>query len=222
MTPEKFVVANWKQNKTLDEALIWCREFATLVSGINRSKVAVVVCPPAVFVQRVFEALNPLGVAVGVQDVSPFADGAHTGFVGAGQVERFCKYAIVGHSEREEPREVVMEKAKRCAEFNIIPVICFKSADQYQAVDGAIYALEDPSNISVDGVYRAKSTQEVESLVNTAREFFGQKLRIIYGGSVNVGNAQELASVKALNGVLVGNASLSPHEFADIVRKFSL
>jgi len=82
--------------------------------------------------------------------------------------------------------------------------------------------LEDPENISQNGVYRSKSLAEVQKLVDEARRFFGDEPKIIYGGSVNEENAQELASIAGLDGVLVGNASLNPVTFADIVSKFSL
>ncbi len=227
-TLRKLVIANWKQNKTLEEALTWCGEFGRLIEGVeggtrvNLDAVTVVVCPPAPFVDKVAGALKPLGVAVGVQDVSPFADGAHTGFIGVNQVKKYCNYAIVGHSERQEDRQLVHQKAQLCLGAGITPLVCFKSPDQYKIMDGAIYALEDPQNISQNGVYQAKSLAEVQKLVDEARKFFGDEATLIYGGSVNEENAGELATVLELDGVLVGNASLNPVTFADIVGKFSL
>ena len=41
--------------------------------------------------------------------------------------------------------------------------------------------------------------------------------RILYGGSVNAGNAADLISLPNVDGFLVGGASLKP-EFADIVK----
>jgi triosephosphate isomerase (TIM) len=218
----KYVIANWKQHKTIDEAVSWCEDFVRLTENTDLQSVTPIVCPPAPFLEKMRSVLEAHNIYLGVQDVSMFEDGAHTGFVGADQVKQFCKYAIVGHSERQEPRDLVMQKAEQCLANNIVPVVCFKSSGDYKITDGAIYALEDPENISVGGVYRAKDVQEVGSLVDTARKFFGQESIIVYGGSVNGENAQNLASIKNLNGVLVGNASLNPLEFADIVRKFSI
>jgi len=215
----RYVIANWKQNKTLDEAILWCEDFVQLVGNINLKSVTPIICPPVPFLEKMRSAMM---AELGVQDVSPFADGAHTGFVGVNQIKNFCNYAIVGHSERQEPRDLVMQKARQCLEVGIVPVVCFKRPDEYEIINGAIYALEDPDNISVGGVYRAKSTQEVEDLIDAAKKFFGLGSNIIYGGSVNGENAQDLASIKNLDGVLVGNASLNPADFADIVEKFSL
>jgi triosephosphate isomerase len=46
----------------------------------------------------------------------------------------------------------------------------------------------------------------------------GRKVPILYGGSVNPGNALDLMSAPHVDGVLVGGASLEPDSFLSIVR----
>jgi len=46
----------------------------------------------------------------------------------------------------------------------------------------------------------------------------GSELRVLYGGSVKPGNIAELMAMPAIDGGLVGGASLDPDEFARIVR----
>jgi triosephosphate isomerase (TIM) len=46
----------------------------------------------------------------------------------------------------------------------------------------------------------------------------GQEMRVLYGGSVKPGNIAELMAMPAIDGGLVGGASLDPDEFARIVR----
>lgn len=48
-----------------------------------------------------------------------------------------------------------------------------------------------------------------------------ERIRIVYGGSVNKGNAAELLSQKDIDGVLVGGASLDPEHFLAICRQAS-
>ena len=43
-------------------------------------------------------------------------------------------------------------------------------------------------------------------------------VRILYGGSVNASNAQELFAYPEIQGVLVGGASLDTEQFAAIIR----
>jgi triosephosphate isomerase len=47
---------------------------------------------------------------------------------------------------------------------------------------------------------------------------YAQKVRIIYGGSVNKRNASELHSEGMMNGFLIGGASLRADEFVEIVK----
>ena len=44
-------------------------------------------------------------------------------------------------------------------------------------------------------------------------------IKILYGGSVNPKNIRELAQIKAINGFLVGGASLNSKKFIDIIKK---
>jgi triosephosphate isomerase len=46
----------------------------------------------------------------------------------------------------------------------------------------------------------------------------GGRVRILYGGSVNAGNAAELFAVADVDGGLVGGASLSADQFVPIVK----
>lgn len=221
MSQQKIVVANWKQNKTLEEALQWALDFGKFWSQTSKS-VLPVVCPPVVFLFKLYEVFKPLNIPLGVQDVSAFFDGEHTGEVGANQIKGFADYAIVGHSERSEDRSLVLQKAELCIKYGITPIVCFKSPDQYVKIEGAIYALEDPQNISRDGNYNPKPALEVINLVENARNFFGDKQKIIYGGSLNEKNINELAKIEFLDGFLVGRASLNLDAFCDIVSKLLL
>ena len=45
-----------------------------------------------------------------------------------------------------------------------------------------------------------------------------ENMRILYGGSVNGGNADELMAMEDINGVLVGGASLKSKEFIAICK----
>jgi triosephosphate isomerase len=43
---------------------------------------------------------------------------------------------------------------------------------------------------------------------------------ILYGGSVNAGNAAEIADIEGIDGVLVGGASLDGKTFGQIIREY--
>ena len=49
------------------------------------------------------------------------------------------------------------------------------------------------------------------------RDWLGNNVRILYGGSVKTGNIVEIMSVEEVDGVLVGGASLSADSFFRII-----
>ena len=57
-------------------------------------------------------------------------------------------------------------------------------------------------------------------LVKSFGEESGGRMRILYGGSVNPGNAMELANTENVSGFLVGGASLKAETFLPIVGSF--
>ena len=57
----------------------------------------------------------------------------------------------------------------------------------------------------------------VRALVQDIDKSAGQAVRILYGGSLKPENAEELLRIPAVDGALVGGASLDPESFARIV-----
>lgn len=68
-----------------------------------------------------------------------------------------------------------------------------------------------------------EQAQEVHAFIRSLlAETYGQEaaqeMRILYGGSVNAGNARQLMSAEDVDGSLVGGASLKVDEFVKIIR----
>jgi triosephosphate isomerase len=57
----------------------------------------------------------------------------------------------------------------------------------------------------------------IRALVGDRSEAAADAVRVLYGGSVNAGNAAEIMAQDNVDGALVGGASLDPSEFAQIV-----
>jgi triosephosphate isomerase (TIM) len=57
----------------------------------------------------------------------------------------------------------------------------------------------------------------VRALVNDRSPEQAERIRILYGGSVNADNAAELLALPDVDGALVGGASLDPESFAAII-----
>ena len=127
MARRPLVVGNWKMNGTVREAAHLAR---ALVDGRPPDGGAdVAVCPPFPYLGAVAGILAGTGVALGAQDVSRHASGAHTGEVSAGMLrDAGCRWVIVGHSERRtglgETDEAVRAKFERARESGLAPIAC--------------------------------------------------------------------------------------------------
>jgi triosephosphate isomerase (TIM) len=60
-----------------------------------------------------------------------------------------------------------------------------------------------------------------DHLTSSFDKISGNGVRILYGGSVNPNNANELAEISEVNGLLVGGASLKPETFLPVIRCFN-
>jgi triosephosphate isomerase len=74
------------------------------------------------------------------------------------------------------------------------------------------------------GTGNTATTEQAQDAIAFVRALLGDRsrgaaadVRILYGGSVNAGNAAELLAQPDIDGALVGGASLDPAEFAAII-----
>jgi triosephosphate isomerase len=124
---KKIIAGNWKMNKTVAEA-------ESLATAVKReldteAKVDVVLCPPAISISKVSEVVSGSQIAVGAQNMHYESSGAYTGEISAEMLrEQYCRYVILGHSERREyfgeTDETVNKKTKAALAAGLIPIVC--------------------------------------------------------------------------------------------------
>ncbi|OGE32582.1 hypothetical protein A3D83_03340 [Candidatus Daviesbacteria bacterium RIFCSPHIGHO2_02_FULL_41_10] len=128
-----WIIANWKSNKTIAEALDWISEVGPKVPKQDNLKV--VVCPTFNCISEIKKAIlvGNFPLLVGAQDLSPFGVGAYTGEEPAQLLNGLINLAILGHSERKknfgETDKTVAEKTKQALGNNIIPLVCIQSEE---------------------------------------------------------------------------------------------
>jgi len=117
-----------------------------------------------------------------------------------------------------------MQKRDRALEQGLIPIICFVSVDNVLKYykDGVILAWEDPANISGGGDYNEKPIAEISQGVSNIKEKLPKGAVLLYGGSVNLENINDLVDLTQLDGVLVGKASLDPNHFFALVKAYEI
>ena len=157
-----------------------------------------------------------------------------------------ASHVILGHSERRERGETdeeVAAKVSAVLAYNVTAVVCVGEADRDE--DGAYLGhLRDQIRSSLAGVggkyfpriviayepiwaiggEQAMQASEIHEMVVLIRreltELYGeaaaQGARVIYGGSVDEDNIEEIMRDGAVDGVLPGRASRSPASFGAI------
>ena len=122
-----FVAANWKMFKTVQEAFLYAKEFATVVKDIT--DVEIVLAPPFTALHTVAEALRNTNVGVAGQNMHFEREGAFTGETSAGMLgEAGAGYVIIGHSERRtlfgETDATVAKKIAAALSADLVPIAC--------------------------------------------------------------------------------------------------
>lgn len=212
-----WVVANWKSNKTISEALEWVAQVGPSLP--KKENLKIVVCPSFSAISEVKKAVavGNFSLIVGSQDLSPFAVGAYTGEESAELLKQLVSIAILGHSERrknfKEDDEMVALKVKQSKANNIIPLVCVQGPDTPVPNECKLVAYEP---IFAIGTGNPDTPENANQVALSLQKKYGQDLQVLYGGSVSVQNIKSFLSQSALSGVLIGKASLDAQEFIKI------
>lgn len=220
-----WIIANWKSNKTIAEALEWVSQVGPNIPKSDNLKI--VVCPTLSAISEVKKAIivGNFPIMVGCQDLSPFEEGAYTGEESASLLKDLVSVAILGHSERRknfaETDEIIAKKFKQAIENNIAPLICVQGEETPVPQECKIIAYEPIWAISTGltntpGAGKADTPEDANKVAGIFKQKYGGELEVIYGGSVNSQNVKGFIDQSNISGVLVGNASLDPEEFIKI------
>jgi triosephosphate isomerase len=222
---QKFIVANFKQSGDLDFMNQWVQDFKENLNNVDLN-VNVVLCPSYPFLELFHREIfldknfNKGKIFIGSQNISAASNLENTGEVGAENIKNLIQFSIIGHSERKENYDLVSAKYERCLENKVVPILCFYENKKIFEKQNCIFAYEDPKSISKDGVYKEKSFNELMEVINSLKDLFKDR-SVLYGGSVNKGNALDIKNMNFFSGVLVGRSSLNPEDLASIIKIFN-
>ena len=243
---KKLIAGNWKMNGDSASNAELLAGIVAGLPGLDACDV--LVCPPSVYVASAVTALAGQSVAVGGQDVSVQVKGAYTGEVSAVMLRDVgATYAIVGHSERRqyhgETDALVCEKAQAALAHGITPVVCIgetlaqREAGETNAVvkrqlaavihavghcvSELVLAYEPVWAIGTGQTATPEQAQAVHAVIRAqiaAATEHPERVRILYGGSMNAANATQLLAQPDIDGGLIGGASLKVADFLTIIR----
>lgn len=230
----KYIVANFKMYKTVQECEIFAKEFLKL---IKKCKNEVAICPPFTSIYAMKKIFKDK-VCVGAQNCSDKPEGAYTGEVSAKMIAGAGgSVVILGHSERRrdfgEDDVLINQKIKIAQKHNLKTIICLSDDgnNDNKCIRNQIKQLfngvEKDKEIIIAfepvwaiGTGKAMQLEDISVVVKTIKKEAQKVLKyipkVLYGGSVNASNAQQILSLQDVDGLLVGGASKNPQEFAKI------
>lgn len=214
-----WIIANWKSNKNIAEALDWISQVGPQLSKSEQLKI--VVCPSFSLLSEVKKAImvGNFPLSIGAQDLSPFGLGAYTGEEPAQILNQLIGLVILGHSERRqhfgETDELIARKVAQAKLNNIMPLVCVQGVEAPVPNECQLIAFEP---ISAIGTGNPDTPENADSVAGALKEKTTQDLEVLYGGSITSDNIKSFIVQPNLNGVLVGKASLDAEEFIKICK----
>jgi triosephosphate isomerase len=187
--------------------------------------------------------LKKTKIEVGAQNCHESNDyGAFTGEVNSRMLKNVgAKYVILGHSENRQAGEddkLINLKIKNAIKAGLKIIFCIgetlkekknKKTNQVltRQIKNGLQSIKNKSNVIIAyepvwsiGTGLIPKPKDLIKSVSFIRSRFGKKsLKILYGGSVNAGNIDQLKNISTIDGFLIGGASQDSKKFIDIIKK---
>ena len=242
---QKLIVGNWKMNGSLAANAALLQAIKQGLPADNKAGAAV--AAPALYLAQVQAELAGSAIGVGAQDVSQHEQGAFTGEISATMLKEFgVRYALVGHSERRqyhgETDVVVAAKAQAALSKGITPIVCVgetlaeRETGQTetvvkrqlaavihqvgQCVSELVVAYEPVWAIGTGKTASPEQAQQVHAVLRAqlaAASDKAARVPLLYGGSMNAANAEQLLAQADIDGGLIGGAALKAPDFLAII-----
>ncbi|MAR14951.1 MAG: triose-phosphate isomerase [Candidatus Marinimicrobia bacterium] len=238
MSRNLYCIANFKMNKNRSETVFFLDQLNSLID--IKPKTRLVVCPPFTSLTKSRDK-----ILIGSQNINSNESGAYTGEISSEMIKNIgAEYVILGHSERreyfKETNQEINKKVAIALKYKLKPILCIgetlvqrknnevektlknqlsKSLENVKS--DIIVAYEPVWAIGTGETATAEIIIEAHQIIRKILNdigFDGQKISILYGGSVNRNNARELIALNGVDGFLIGGASLDVDHLYDIYK----
>ncbi len=189
----KLLICNWKENKTLKEALAYKQKIESASFHMK-----LVICPS----YPLLPVMHSKKYAIGAQDVSRYEKGNFTGEVSAETLKSIdVKYVIIGHFERElyflENNQVIQEKIQNALKANLKVILPIgENKMEYQL-----------------GKTKQVLEEKLESLLLNIPKEYQKNIAIAYEPAWRVGKETKINKKEIMDTILFIKKWLYDHEY---------
>ena len=240
------IAGNWKMNG-LRKSSLMISNLIKYIKNKKFKNTEILICPPFTIAHIFSTLSKKSNLIIGAQDCSDKESGAFTGDISPEMLKDIdLEMVILGHSERREyhneTSEIVKKKAINALKNKLKVIICVgeslsqkkngktlriigdqlkKSLPDKITSNNLIIAYEPIWAIGSGLIPKNEDIFKVHEFIakKLVKKYGvkGKKIKILYGGSVNKKNAEDILSIDFVNGALVGGASLSYKDFKSIL-----
>ena len=246
MTNKILFIANWKMFGDLNSVKS-IQSVINLSKKKNYKNAKIIYCPPYTLLNNFVIKTRKTNLDVGAQNCHyEINTGPFTGSISSTMIKKLgAKYVIIGHSENRsngETNNLINKKIHSAILNNLNVIFCigenlFEKKNKktnkilkqqidlglkkIKKIDKIIFAYEPVWSIGTGKVLTNKELIKQVIIIKKIikNKFKNQKTKIIYGGSVNNQNINNLKQIKEINGFLIGGASQNSKKFIDIIKK---
>jgi triosephosphate isomerase len=235
-----YFVANWKMFGDLG-TLNTLNKVITFVNKIKKNKFKLIYCPPSTLIYPLAKMLKKTSIEIGAQNCHESENnGAHTGQLNSMMLKDVgAKYVILGHSENRQFGEndrLINLKIRSAIKSGLKVIFCIGEtlSEKRKKITKKILAQQISKGlnkiknrkgilIAYEPVWAIGSglIPEQSELIDTI-DYIKSKVKgfkVLYGGSVNPKNINNLKNINSIDGFLIGGASQVPNNFIDIIKK---
>ena len=242
----KYFVANWKMFGDL-KTINSINKVIKFSKSRKSDKAKIIYCPPYTLLNSFVQKLKNTKIEVGGQNCHQIDScGSFTGSINSKMIKSLgCKYVIIGHSENRiegETNSIINQKIKSALNNNLKILFCIgenlkekrtkktkkilnnqitRGLKSIRNINNIIFAYEPVWSIGTGIIPKQYDLKNnilfIKQLLK--KKFKSKNPKVLYGGSVNPKNVNELREINQIDGFLIGGASQNSNKFIDIIKK---
>ena len=242
----KYFVANWKMFGDI-KSVNSINRVIKLSKSRKFKKAKIIYCPPYTLINNFVQKLKKTKIDVGAQNCHQSdINGPFTGSINSKMVKNLgCSYIIIGHSENRingDDNKLINKKIKVSLNHKLKILFCIGETLKEKKAKKTKIIL---TNQIINGLKKIKNIKKIifayepvwsigtgiipkqYELINNIsfikilleKRFKSKNPKVLYGGSVNPKNINELRKIDQIDGFLIGGASQNSNKFIDIIKK---
>ena len=209
----------------------------------KKNKLNIIYCPPTTLIRPLFKKLIKSSIEVGAQNCHESKSYASlTGQINSGMLKDIgAKYVILGHSENRQTGEdniLINKKIKSSLKSGLKVILCIGETLKEKKnnktnkvlnsqIKDCLSGIKNYSNVIIAyepvwaiGTGKIPKLDDLKNNILYIKKKFKKKsIKVLYGGSVNGKNINDLKKISLIDGFLIGGESRDPNKFIDIIKK---